>query len=773
VSTSVFQRLGQVLRKIDRPGSFCVSGSVPVVLPGLEVAGLGPIGLPLTALQAEELKKHCEQAPYGKGEETLVDTNVRRVWHLQPDRFALTNPDWQQLLQQMVRTLQKELGLERQKLESHLYDLLLYEPGSFFLPHRDGEKLERMVATLVVVLPSTFQGGELVVRHEGQEQVVDFRGGENNPFRIHFAAFYADCEHEVRPLREGYRLCLVYNLTLKKSKKAITAPRSSEHVEAAAKLLREWAGEDAARRLAVTLDHQYTQDGLVVDALKGADRAKAQVLFEAARRADCHAYLALLTFHESGSAVDHGGYYRRRRRHWGYGDEEEFSGPHEMEEVFESSLTADHWSDRTGQRLPFGALEIEEVELLDPEALLDVEPEEQFEGYTGNAGMTLERWYRHAAVFIWPNRKHFDVLCDAGSANAVKSLELLVKQWQQSGRKDAALHAQCVEFAAAILPRWQGSPYLPFGQPAEPSPLLSLLAVLDEPRLIQAYLIEVLTQDATADPGKSLPAILQKHGWKMFRWELEVVFQKTTTATLERNVRLLEQICTASPRQKEGVIELCGTLAQATVQALEAIDQGGAAHDYRVRAVKRAEVLAGLARALLITDQCELLERLVAHVLARPETYPLESAHVAALTALGPWLEEHVKQPCPGLSHWLAACCEQLKGRTAQAPQAPADFRRPAAIACKCADCSELRRFLDDPHEQVHRFRAAEARRSHLENTIRQHHCDLDLTTERRGSPYTLVCTKNTASYQAKLWQFRQDQEHLAKLRAIQASVRK
>ena len=34
-----------------------------------------------------------------------------------------------------------------------------------------------MVATLVVVLPSSFQGGELVVRHEGRERVFDFGTG--------------------------------------------------------------------------------------------------------------------------------------------------------------------------------------------------------------------------------------------------------------------------------------------------------------------------------------------------------------------------------------------------------------------------------------------------------------------------------------------------------------------------------------------------------------------------------------------------------------------
>src|SRR4051794_8348685 len=80
VNSTLAKKLIEALARIDRPGTFCVSGSAPAVLPGLEVEGLGPVGLPLTARQAKELKKQCEQAPYGKGEETVVDTNVRRVW---------------------------------------------------------------------------------------------------------------------------------------------------------------------------------------------------------------------------------------------------------------------------------------------------------------------------------------------------------------------------------------------------------------------------------------------------------------------------------------------------------------------------------------------------------------------------------------------------------------------------------------------------------------------------------------------------------------------
>jgi len=72
VASAILEQLDGALRQIDRPGTFCVNGSVPAVLPGLEVEGLGPVGLPLTSIAAKELIKHCHQAPYGKGEKTLA-----------------------------------------------------------------------------------------------------------------------------------------------------------------------------------------------------------------------------------------------------------------------------------------------------------------------------------------------------------------------------------------------------------------------------------------------------------------------------------------------------------------------------------------------------------------------------------------------------------------------------------------------------------------------------------------------------------------------------
>ena len=213
---SLQDRLLNTLGTIDRPGTFCTSSDLPLVMPGLEVDGLGAVRLPLGKTQARQLSTLCRQAPYGKGTETLVDTNVRRVWELDPEQFQLTNPKWHALLLSIIDRVREELGLGRRKLAAHLYKLLLYEEGGFFLPHRDGEKLDRMVATLVIGLPSVHAGGELIVSHDGTEHEIAFTGAASG-HELSFAAFYADCQHEIRPVRSGYRLCLAYNMTLAES----------------------------------------------------------------------------------------------------------------------------------------------------------------------------------------------------------------------------------------------------------------------------------------------------------------------------------------------------------------------------------------------------------------------------------------------------------------------------------------------------------------------------------------------------------------------------
>ena len=103
-------KLVQLMEKVENPGTFSVSGSLPATPPGLKVKGLGSIALPLLPQQAEALIQLSEQAPFGRGEETIVDTNVRNVWQISTENFELSNPAWQTSLQAAVEQMGKQLG---------------------------------------------------------------------------------------------------------------------------------------------------------------------------------------------------------------------------------------------------------------------------------------------------------------------------------------------------------------------------------------------------------------------------------------------------------------------------------------------------------------------------------------------------------------------------------------------------------------------------------------------------------------------------------------
>jgi hypothetical protein len=59
-------------------------------------------------------------------------------------------------------------------------------------------------------------------------------------------------------------------------------------------------------------------------------------------------------------------------------------------------------------------------------------------------------------------------------------------------------------------------------------------------------------------------------------------------------------------------------------------------------------------------------------------------------------------------------------------------------------------------------LKAAQQFRSHVEGEIRTAHADLDVRPERRGSPHGLVCRKNSASYERRVAQRRQDLADIA-----------
>ena len=780
-SPDLRENLLRAIEIVDRPGSFSTSGDLPFTMPGLEVEGIGAIGLPLGKTQARALIQHCSRAPYGKGVKTLVDTDVRRVWELDPEQFRLTNPKWDAWVVAITNTSRIALGLEDSKLKANLYKLLVYEEGGFFLPHRDGEKLERMVATLVIGLPSPHTGGELIVTHEGRRHEIMLTGAASG-HEMSYAAFYADCEHEVLPIRAGYRLCLVYNLTLATSRRktGIVAPQTAPVVASISELLGHWPSSGEITKLAITLEHQYTQDGLKIDTLKGVDRARAEVLFDAAAQAGYDAHLALITHWQSGSAEgDYGDTYGRGNySSWSH-DDEESNEPtdYEMEEVFDESLSINYWSDRHGNKIAFGEMDLEEAEIVSdtPSADWDLSRQE-FEGYTGNEGMTLERWYHRAAIVLWPKKNSFDVLCAAGTDAAISGLKSIVSDWKSAKKSDQPQQRKsCLEFAAAIITSWGPpraslNPYLVKTQP-DRSAFPDLLQELDDPELVVRLMNEVMPKDGNIQLGESFPSFAKRHGWPMFESGLTAIIAEPSPATISRNTTMLATLCLDRDKNVDR-LNVCEHLAEQVVTAIQQLDNQPSKSASNFAKIDRAGLLTSLIKALLSIEATESLDKLIDHTLSHPQLHDLTDVHLAAIFALEPCWDRKLGKANRVVSRWLGHCRTELVRLTAHAPLAPTDFRRAEKLSCRCVDCLELSQFLANPSESAHRFPLRKERRQHLHQIIDRNKCDLTHVTTRTGSPFTLVCAKTTTSYQEACKVHARYLEDLKRLRAVEAKIK-
>ena len=143
----------------------------------------------------QRLRSIARPARYGLGEKTLVDSRVRDTWELPKSRVRIDRRRWNKTLGPVLAELRAELGLpDGCRLRAQLHSVLMYEKGQFFAPHKDSEKVDAMVGTLVVTLPSTSRGGALVVQHGGRRR--EYRSSNR---LLSFVAFYADCQQKCFP----------------------------------------------------------------------------------------------------------------------------------------------------------------------------------------------------------------------------------------------------------------------------------------------------------------------------------------------------------------------------------------------------------------------------------------------------------------------------------------------------------------------------------------------------------------------------------------------
>ena len=152
----------------------------------------------------------CLPAHYGQGKELVYDEEYRLAREIRPEAFGL-NFDPIKSSNEVLASISRLIDIP---ITAELYKINSYGPGGMFKAHQDTPRGENHLGTLVVALPSHFEGGEFILRKSGEEMSLDWStlGRKDHPHDLHWVFFYADVEHEILPVKTGYRLTVSYHI---------------------------------------------------------------------------------------------------------------------------------------------------------------------------------------------------------------------------------------------------------------------------------------------------------------------------------------------------------------------------------------------------------------------------------------------------------------------------------------------------------------------------------------------------------------------------------
>ncbi len=720
-----------VINQIKGGGDYVVNGSEPIIIPGLLVNDDLEVSFPIAKPQIEALIAMAHKAPFGKGSKTIIDANVRSVWEIDASSLSFLNPAWHSLLASILKKVKAGLGIEKTEVTASLYKLLIYEKDDFFVAHKDSEKEKGMFGTLIIGLPSKHTGGALCVRFDGKEETIGFAAAVNQ-YQIPYAAFYADCEHEIEKVTSGYRVCLAYNLIQKERKEQLQLKESKTYVQQIADLLKKQVQETP---IVILLNHQYTPENFSLTSLKHNDRHKTEVIIRAAESAGYYAKMGLFTCYKMGEME--GDFYNDREGHKG--------GDGDMGEVHEEYTLIEHWAN---DGLPdLGKFKIDETEVLKDFDIAEGDPiEKEEEGYMGNYGMTIEYWYHYGAIVLWRKEQHLEI---------VSKLEIAEKlNWLRyySGKS-------CNTEEMAFVRNT-------FAEIASTSPSSFRYEKLDF-NIVAVMLVELNAKKyVESSQGVDLLAklfdkinighwekLIKHYGLPVFR---NVFLNALNEVKISKHLldMFLYLSAKANTKYDSFITDMLQNLP-ASVTKLNLTQKGNA-----VAGLSIVDSLIKLSRYK--NEDADWVTQMVKNITA---TLTRSFVNKVLADAL---LLNSVNRKLLLHTAILKVCKHYLKVSIATKPLPPATFTRhiPESFTNKKM-LSVISSFILSPTEEVFDYRINQQLRDEMANAVTNSKIDLRMETIKKGTPHTLRLIKTQASYLRLFKKWEEDVEYLERLERI------
>ena len=450
--------------------------------------------------------------------------------------------------------------------------------------------------------------------------------------------------------------------------------------------------------------------------------------------------------------MDH--YYSRRYGYWDDDDVDYDDG--EMGEIYSEYLSVGNWLDAYGQPVELGDFALQPEQLITRDAIDDDDPiEKEGEGPTGNAGCTMDYWYRRGAVVFWPKAQHAKIIAGANPLAACKHL------LQQAKVQESAAESDFLELGMALIEVFAHQP--------EP-----ISDYADAPA--QAILMRAIGEAASLP---LLQAVMERWGICHFRscsakdWCL--LFERFEA---DEFLPLLNEFTDSSSNVHRAIVfTILQGLLSGPVDVL--VKVGGCfiecAVGFKPQTVVNKTYYAEnqpsaademhclLAGSFLMTNEATR-QSIREFILTDRSLEAIRQTLVPALLqTAGEQYYQEQNSLCPEIADWVRI---HLEAEITRAILPYPDWARPSAAKVEKV-YPQFSAFLKDPVEKVYVYPVRQSIREQMKQMIESEGLDVDCETVEKGRPYKLVCTKNNASYERALRVRAKDEQHLKAIRQL------
>lgn len=638
-------------------------------------------------------------------------------------------------IQSMLSAIQHKMGLsEHAKLTAHLHNLLVYEPGQFFKPHQDSEKLNNMIGTLVIVLPSPHIGGDLIVHHRQDKKILK---SENINFpELQCFAFYSDCQHEIKKIRQGYRVALTYNLVLENNNDEQNHHQNNK-LEQALKDYFETSCVDATPiEFIYILDHEYSEHSLRWNILKGNDHDAALALRQAAKKLNLKAHLTLVEHHESW-ATD--------------GDD---NSP-ELQELIDDDTALSFWLSDNNQVLPYQRHYIKLDEVCCIKDIREFAPfDEEYEGYMGNYGNTIDYWYRRAAIVLWKSEDQVAMNFNLNHASALADLLALT-----TSPGNEAVVCDIISRAKSFLHRsrhpseeYNFSSYLKLATYNKNKDLaFFLLAPFKITMIIPSLLESFKKLEGVYDTDWCVD-LLQY-------WASQQ--QKSYHSQYELDQIELLAVEAAHLNIHESIIYFLLSYQHDCFLKCDQSEIKSTPYSKKQTLIRRKkQAISFLKACFVISSSIDVTQQWITHLLSQNELYSV--LDIADIYFACEKIPHHFQSVMQTMHEYLL---KHIPDELVEGLRDANDWAITIPNGCNCEHCKIMKTFVRNKNEHEKIWPLSEQYRDHISSVITQLALPIDISVVKKGSPYRLVLHKTDRLYLDAKERFEKLKKYEEKLR--------